>query len=184
MREEKSSEKMATIKEKLRLEAEKSLNTVILHREGVFYIAYEHSAWLFSVAVHTFKVKKQYVKCVGRDVVSIGFPMNSLEKLAAGRSLAVENGAVHLVLPQHEVPCEGTFEEWKSAQPLCASSAVRSETVSATAADVPVLRSHNPGEAEVLARLRAFPVESRTPVECMCFVAELKQLLNGCIYRT
>lgn len=175
---------MATIKEKLRLEAEKPLNTVILHREGVFYIAYEHSAWLFSVAVHTFKVKKQYVKCVTGEVVSIGFPMNSLEKLATGRSFTVENGIVHLVLPQYEVPCEGTFEEWKSAQPLCASQVARNKTVSATAADVPVLQSHNPAEAEALARLRAFPVESRTPVECMCFVSELKQLLNGCIYRT
>lgn len=164
------SKKMATIKEKLRLEAEKPLNTVLLHREGVFYIAYEHSAWLFSVAVHAFRVKKQYVKCVAQNVVSIGFPMNSLEKLVAGRSFTVENGVVHLVVAQDENSGNGSFEEWKSAQPLC-------ETVAATIADVPLLQSHKRGEAEALARLRAFPVESRTPVECMCFVAELKGLL-------
>lgn len=140
---------MATIKEKLRLETEKPLNTVILHREGIFYIAYEHSAWLFSVAVHTFKVKKQYVKCVAQDVVSIGFPMNSLEKLAAGRSFTVENGVVHLVVAQDENSGNGSFEEWKSAQPLC-------ETVAAIVADVPALQLHKRGGGRSTCPLASF----------------------------
>ena len=55
-------------------------NTHILYfyREGVFYKAYEHSAYLFVKHVKPFQVKKRMVKSVKQEVVSIGFPINSL----------------------------------------------------------------------------------------------------------
>lgn len=90
---------MATIKEKLEMETAKKDNEVILHREGVFYIAYEHSAWLFSVSLHSFKVKKTYVKCVARDIVSVGFPMASLNRLADGCRVIDGDSFVRIMLP-------------------------------------------------------------------------------------
>lgn len=48
------------------------------YREGVFYKAYEHSAYLFVKHVKPFQVKKRMVKSVKQEVVSIGFPTNSL----------------------------------------------------------------------------------------------------------
>ena len=60
------------------MEVAKMDNEIILHREGIFYIVYEQSAWLFTHSVHAYKVKKAYIKCVASDVISIGFPMTSL----------------------------------------------------------------------------------------------------------
>ena len=91
-----------TIKEKLILETKKQNNEIILHREGIFYIAYEHSAWLFSVVLHSFKVKKVYVKCVAQEVVSIGFPMASLEKMAVDCEMADDGGIVRLLVNCHK----------------------------------------------------------------------------------
>ena len=56
-----------------------------LYSEGVFYKAYERSAWVACRVLHPFMVKKRAVRKVGQEVVSIGFPKTSLDKWAAGR---------------------------------------------------------------------------------------------------
>lgn len=57
-----------------------STNTgaIFFYREDVFYKAYERSAYLFVKYVRPFQVKKRMVKSVKQEVVSIGFPTNSL----------------------------------------------------------------------------------------------------------
>lgn len=68
---------MANLQEILRIESENS-DKIHFYREGVFYKAYEQSAYLFVTHVKPFMVKKQFVKSVNREVVSIGFPTNSI----------------------------------------------------------------------------------------------------------
>ena len=65
---------------------------IYLYEEGIFYVAYEQSCYAFHKYIRQFKVKKRFVKKVGQDVVSLGFPVSSAEKLLEGR---VVNG--HLV---------------------------------------------------------------------------------------
>lgn len=158
---------MATIKEKLILEREKQNNEIILHREGIFYIAYEHSAWLFTVAIHNFKVKKQYIKCVAQDVVSIGFPMTSLENLASGCEITDEGGVLHLLLPAGRLPQKNDFENWKFLQHHAKGQEEQTTHVSEN--NAPLAK-----KLELLKMINDFPIECKTPLECMLFLSEIK----------
>lgn len=48
-------------------------HTLYFYREGVFYKAYERSAYLFVKYIRPFQVKKRLVKSVKQEVVSVGF---------------------------------------------------------------------------------------------------------------
>lgn len=160
---------MATIKEKLLQETEKPQNVILLHREGVFYIAYEHSAWLFCNFLHAFKVKKQYVKCVSQDVVSIGFPMSSLRKYINEDSIVADAGIARITIPDENISLTESFEQWRAQQAL----------------DIPHTGNKSSGvdvadkiaSLSVIDRIKEFPLECKTPLECMLFLSEIKKLL-------
>lgn len=151
------------------METEKPQNVVLLHQEGIFYIAYEHSAWLFVTAVHALKVKKQYVKCVSQHVASIGFPMTSLGKWVAEEQVVVEGSVARVVLPADVACGNGGFDEWKAALPV---DAANGKPVGKTVA------GDTACNADVPALIRNFPIENKTPLECMIFLSEIKQLLK------
>lgn len=55
-----------------------------LYREGIFMKAYERSAFFMHTYIKDFKLSKRYVKSVNMDVVSMGFPENSVPKWLNG----------------------------------------------------------------------------------------------------
>lgn len=57
---------------------------VYLYPEGNFYKAYQQSAWLLCSRVHPFKVSARSLKGLDCPLVSVGFPLASLDKFAAG----------------------------------------------------------------------------------------------------
>ncbi len=57
-----------------------------LYPEGSFYKAYQQSAWLLCTRVHPFKVSARPLKGFGGPLLSVGFPMTSLDKFSAGLS--------------------------------------------------------------------------------------------------
>ncbi len=59
---------------------ENNWDKIILYKEGTFMKAYEHSAFLFCLHIREFKTKKRFVKNVNQDVVSLGFPEQSVPK--------------------------------------------------------------------------------------------------------
>jgi hypothetical protein len=66
------------IEEILEIES-KNLESINLYKEGIFWKAYQRSAYL--VVTHfrsSFSVKTKYIKCVKENVLSIGFPGSSL----------------------------------------------------------------------------------------------------------
>ncbi len=108
---------MAQIKDILQEEQKNDGSFIRLYAEGIFYKAYERSAWTACRVLHPFMVKKRAVRKVGQEVVSIGFPKTSLLKWAGGRRM--EDGgdeAVLIYLSKEEfVPFdEKEFEEWKA----------------------------------------------------------------------
>ena len=59
-------------------------NTITLHHEGMFWRAYERSAYLFCTQIKELKVTKKEFKMMYRTtLVFIGFPEKSLEKFMA-----------------------------------------------------------------------------------------------------
>lgn len=61
---------------------------VYLYPEGVFYKAYQKSAWLLCMRVHPFKVSARSLKGLDVPLLSVGFPQSSPDKFSAGLSVA------------------------------------------------------------------------------------------------
>jgi len=106
-----------------------NLDTVILRLEGVFYKAYEHSAYILSTNVKPFKPNKKLYKRFGKEIVSVGFPKASLEKYMSGRNLEfLDNGVVRVIF---DSKIDFTaFELWKQNIPLNVSLANEDNTCS------------------------------------------------------
>lgn len=136
-----------------------------LYREGIFYVAYERSAWLFYTLLHAYTVKKRYVKSVSDYVVSVGFPMAVLDKVAASRRVETFSGGARVSLDTNEVPDASLFKEWKQNF-LCSDDSEPKKS----------LQGCN-GASSVVERIKNFPVESSSPLECMMFLVELKKNL-------
>lgn len=110
-----------TFEEKLAAETS-NRDEIHLHLEGIFWKAYEKSAFLFVTHLSDFKATKKMVRAVKMDVVSVGFPSHSLEKVTEGRTVVKTDDDRHLVISGLE-PCnEKEFVEWKGKIPLFAPS--------------------------------------------------------------
>ena len=67
-----------TISEKLRSSTDKAVFT--LFKEGLFYKCYNEDAMVFVQKVKEYKVNLKFIKSVGDDVLSLGFPVSEVEK--------------------------------------------------------------------------------------------------------
>lgn len=149
---------------KEKLEKEQPGNTdIYLYREGLFWKAYEYSAFLFIRHIRAYQAQKRAVKSLKRDVVSLGFPDSVVEEILAGKSHdKTDEKCIRITgIPATE---EEAFEQWKAETPVITETQANREN-----------RENNP----VLSRLKAFRVESSTPMQCMSFISELqKELLQ------
>ena len=66
------------IAEKIQCSADKTIFT--LFKEGLFYKCYNEDAMVFVQNVKKYKVSAKFVKSVGANVYSIGFPASEVEK--------------------------------------------------------------------------------------------------------
>ena len=167
---------------------------IALYPEGLFYKAYERSAFAFVTRISAFKPSKKRIKYLGRDIVSIGFPAGYLTRYFPAPPQALSDG--RLVIPLDEAIDAAAFEAWKSSLPL---KEPRARTVPAAEAGLaelhgapcPVAGSpqslqaglpKGAGEASaerIVRMIRDFRLESATPVQCVMFIAELKQRIDG-----
>jgi hypothetical protein len=104
-----------TIKDKI---IHTSLDEVRLYKEGLFWVAYEQSAYFFWL-LKGYKPTKKYIKKLQKEVVSIGFPDSVLLSLVA---------QANLMLPEAKGDCNNSysfsidnaidcavFEDWKNS---------------------------------------------------------------------
>lgn len=164
--------------------AQESYRTIYLFPEGTFYRAYEWSAWLCCRYMNQFKATRREQKSELTDdatVVFIGFPITSLAKYLPEEAQAVtnEDKSVVITLPQSTYPeaedigsLEEDFRHWKSSVPMAQppKKTVRDDLKSSVE-----MQPHR--LSEVMLRVLAFPVEQKTPMECMGFITEIKQQL-------
>ena len=145
------------------LEAERSNeNFIDLYREGVFLAAYERSCYAFHLLVRSdYRVIRKYMKSVDAEMVSIGFPATRLEEVVEGREVVATEWGFRVILRTDEIPPMEDFEEWKAQQ----EEYVPSEK-----------KASKPAAKNDLAELiRNYPLENKTPMECMLFLYELKR---------
>lgn len=162
---------MAQIKEIIENERD-NRDKIYLYREGLFYKAYERSAYLWVHKVCGYAVKCRYVKSVKMPVVSIGFPQNALPAKIQGLTPTEFQGGV-VIKPGGMVEDED-FDRWKQG--------CEPEPQSAYVPSLPervVCQEPTPhyGYNEVIEELRRFPIETSTPLDCVMFISRLKKMI-------
>ena len=135
-----------------------NIQKIYFYREGIFYKAYERSAYAFVTHCRDFKVKRRYYKAVNCEVVSIGFPSACLGKYFPKDKVQEIQEGVEIEL-DNMLDVE-SYEEWKS-------------TISHDNSKM----NGNLSDAEVAMKIKNFPIEVKTPLDCMLFLSELKTLL-------
>ncbi|MBQ6729612.1 MAG: hypothetical protein IJQ83_05725 [Bacteroidales bacterium] len=153
--------------------------TIHLFVEGTFYRAYEWSAWLCCRYINEFKPTKRELKSeVGETIVYVGFPITSLSRHVPenAKPLFREDKNVDIVLDMAVLSGEDAgklkldFVNWKNSVPM---------TVPKKSSVVEDLASGAGGQphrmSEILFKVLSFPVEQKSPMECMQFITGLKQ---------
>lgn len=164
---------------------EGNADRIILYREGLFWKAYERSAFAVCTQIRPFKPTKRSLKILGGgELVSIGFPVSMEEAVLKGFTrLAAEPKRLTLACT---VPIETDgFKAWKASIPLTPARTGRPEEHSAgqegIVTGLPAVETCPNRERTLCAiaeRLRGFDLASSTLMECMLFISELKKMLR------
>ena len=184
---------MSSIKEIIEAESKELFDgqrdVLHLHREGSFYRAYEWSAFLACRYLHEFKVTKRVFKGLEQPVAFIGFPETSVNKWMPEGAVQTNVDEKHLSihLPEHlfagdtsEV-LDASFVKWKDAVPL-------SETQAKGEKKMMIQPGNGFGDGQggvtltsIMQRILAYPIESKSPLESMAFLADVKRQLASMI---
>lgn len=193
--------KNTDILNKLRYETENA-NVIHLWLEGMFWKAYERSAYLFVHRISGYKPYKKFVRAVGGEVVAIGFPAKSVERLLEGRSVEYVDEK-HYILNGFTVDSRELrdFQTWKKGVPSfpfhvveqgdnpVASDDVKQEKTEQIKKPEKPVKAERPAAKkpemlpqptacppevrELIIDIRRFRMESATPLECMMFLSQL-----------
>ena len=179
---------MAQLKDILEIERKRISqgphNTIYLFPEGTFYRAYEWSAWLCCRYMNQFKATRREQKTELTDdatTVFIGFPITSLAKYLPEEPRVATNDdkSVAITLQPSVFPETESaellledFRNWKNSVPMAQPKKTSLRDDLKGGAEIQPHRL-----SEVMLRVLAFPVEQKTPMECMAFIAEIKQQL-------
>lgn len=108
----------------IRAEAENT-DRIILYKEGLFWKAYERSAYILCTQVRPFKPTKKSLKSLGGGhIVSVGFPWKHEQK-HIGTLERLESGDERLTLAAAAAVDPADFEAWKALLPLHTPAAPR-----------------------------------------------------------
>lgn len=168
-----------TLAEKIKNEQDNS-TSVFLHREGLFWKAYEYSAYLFVRDVRAYNPQKKEVKSLKTDAVSLGFPDQVLGEILKGRDHVAHGDKCIEIKGFQPVEVSG-YEQWKNNLPLAVSKLTGSGTENGTNDETgggTVNGNKTGSERTVLARLRSFRTEASSPLQCLMFVSELQKELS------
>jgi len=177
---------MAKLKEILDAESQRQsleqCRMVCLYPEGTFYRAYEWSAWLCVRYIQDFKATKRKFKGEDAPVVFIGFPVACLPKYTPeGAEVTIaEDKSVALLLAggvfgdtADVTGLTADFENWKQSVPLAESSKRDAPTVGTGPGG-----SQRPSRlTDIMHSILAYPIEQKSPLECMLFLADIKRSL-------
>lgn len=136
-----------------------------LYREGLFWRAYERSAYALCTRVHPFKAMKRQLKVLGGETLVVaGFPVSSEDRYLQELSLSEKmESSITIAL---DTPMDlADFGKWKNGLPC--------KQADATA----TCHTREPPET-VVSMLRGFDVAGSTPLDCMMLVSRLQQMVR------
>jgi hypothetical protein len=87
-------------------------DSIWLYREGIFMKAYDRSAFFVHTLIQPFKLSSRYIKNVNRDVISLGFPEQTLPKWMRGYAYNNVSDGIVRFFTRKEFD-EVSFQNWK-----------------------------------------------------------------------
>jgi hypothetical protein len=153
---------MVSISEKI---AHTSLDQIKLYKQGLFWVAYEQSAY-YIWQLKGFKPTKKYLKSIKSEVVQIGFP--SIDEFLLTDNLEIiEKQDTFISCTSTHAIDKQCFEKWK------ANLSVMEPKPNTT---VPLLKE----DKGIEARIVQFDISNTTPIEALLFINDLKKIIaNG-----
>lgn len=161
---------MASIENSLKYEAEVEPGKIRLVTSGEFVRAYNHSAWRFYCCISKYKVIRKYSKSQQKDIYFLGFPASKLLELINGRVCEKTDFGYDITLKPDEVPAEEGYEAWTKEVPVEVASRADASATPLSGKEL---------ECAVCKKIREFPLETKTPVETVVFLSEMRRLLIG-----
>lgn len=153
---------------------DRNTGEIHLHKEGLFWKAYQQSAYLFTREVKAFKVSKKQVKTVGdREVVFLGFPQQAFSTYFEDTQWK-ETDEKQRLITGYTLQTED-YQQWLESLPLTE----RKIDKSVPANEVAKRQQPTSSEYAALSLLKGFRVERATPMDCMLFVVALQKQLDG-----
>lgn len=138
-------------------------NAIILQKEGIFWRAYEMSAYIFASEIKAYEVKVKYYKNVNREVMYLGFPATYLDtilKLCKTKGYTVQQPSKSEIVIKGSIEAKG-FAEWKKN----IAQAVKQTDVS---------KENEISRIDILQEIVAYPLASKTPMEVQQFLYEIQ----------
>lgn len=153
-----------TSKEIIALESGNT-GSINLYKEGLFWRAYERSAYALCTRVHPFKAMKRQLKVLGGETLVVaGFPTSSEDRYLQGLSLSEKTESCITIALDTPMDLED-FGKWKDGLPC--------KQADGTATG----HTREPPET-VVSMLRGFDVAGSTPLDCMMLVSRLQQIIK------
>lgn len=159
---------MASYEQVIKYESEKPDGVIRLVEANGFYRAYNKSAFLFHQVIAQHKVTRKFVKNINRDVVYVGFPVGRLLERIGGRSHKKTDFGYDVELASGELPDESKYDEWLATVP--SEPASRGELAALPSGGDELCRA-------VCERIGAWPMETKSLIESVTFLAEIKKAL-------
>lgn len=160
---------MASYDKCVKFESEKPTGVIRLVESNGFYRAYNHSAYLFHLVIAQHKVTRKFVKNINQEIVYVGFPVDKLLERIGDRSHKKTELGYDVELAAGELPDETAYDEWRATVPTEVAS--RGDANSLSASGDELCRA-------VCERIRVYPMETKSLIECVSFLAGLKKVLS------
>lgn len=152
------------IKEILKIE-DANEGGIYLFRSGIFWRAYNRSAYLIIKTSRPFQPIRKHVKAVRQDVVYIGFPDTILDDVLrpfSGEGLEVRKEKDQVIIEFKEQVSTGVYHAWFNQigqQEATGEKRVERE--------------------DIVEAIKRFPILERTPLETQSFLWELQKKIHG-----
>jgi hypothetical protein len=144
-----------------------------LYKEGLFWRAYNRSAYLFVHHLQEVKVLKKYYKVIDDSILVLGIPQKSCQQLlqALPKGILIEKQEEKMIVLSGFTWDEEAYQAYYKQLPLHQPQS-KAQT-----------NENNQVEKyqEIIDKLKDYPLSHRTPMEAQQFLGELQKELHGFI---
>jgi len=161
-----------TIKEKIQYSEDKTVFT--LFKEGLFYKCYNADAMVFVKNVKAYKVSEKFVKSVGADVYSIGFPVSEVEKgkltlefitkKIEAKSFEIKDTEIIFLLNGGSLKYD--YKEWIDT--------IQEEEIIKVTQESSSLYNPTINTTTIISMIKNYDMANSTPMQGLGFIQELK----------